>query len=450
MMQIATTAMEPRQPVSPQGSEPEFAALVAIDWADQKHEVLLLPAGSEVKESFTLEQKPEALSDWIAQLHNRFGKGKIAVIVEQKRGPLIYALLPHPNLVLYPINPKMSAKIREAFYPSGAKDDPLDTGVMLDILRCHRDRLEAWKPDEPTTRQLQLLVESRRRLLADQVRLANRLRSTLKSYFPQALELAGEDLATPMACAFVEKWPTLAAAQKVKPHLLRKFYYGYGCRSEGMIQERCRLLSQARPLTTDVAVTAAQSLLAQSVARELAPIFAILKEYDKRIQELFKAHADHDLWDSFPAAGAALAPRLAVAWGTQRERFEQSQDMASLSGIAPVKKASGKSLYIHMRLACPKFLRQTFHEYAACSIRFCVWARCYYEGQRESNKEHHAAVRALAFKWQRIMWRCWQDHTPYDDAKYVGALKRSDSALYARVRAAQAEPADEKEERGRE
>jgi hypothetical protein len=122
MTQTVTTATDPTQPVSPQGGEPEFAALVAIDWADEKHEVLLLPAGSEVKEPFTLEQKPEALSDWVSQLHNRFGDGKIGVIVEQKRGPLVYALMPHPNLVLCPINPKMSAKIREAFYPSGAKD----------------------------------------------------------------------------------------------------------------------------------------------------------------------------------------------------------------------------------------------------------------------------------------------------------------------------------------
>ena len=154
MMQIVTavtTATVPTPPAAPGGSEPEFAALVAIDWADEKHQIVLLPAGSEQKESFTLEQKPEVLSDWIAQLHKRFGEGKIAVIVEQKRGALVYALMPHANLVLYPINPKMSAKIREAFYPSGAKDDPLDTGVMLDILRYHRDRLKAWIPDAPTT-----------------------------------------------------------------------------------------------------------------------------------------------------------------------------------------------------------------------------------------------------------------------------------------------------------
>jgi hypothetical protein len=282
------------------------------------------------------------------------------------------------------------------------------------------------------------------------VRLTNRLGSTLKSYFPQALELAGRDLAAPMACAFVEKWPTLEAAQKVKPHLLRKFYYGHNCRSQEKIEERCRLLSQAQALTSDAAVIAAQSLLAQSVGRELAPLPAILKEYDKRIEELFKTHADYDLWDSFPAAGSALGPRLAAAWGTQRERFDTSQAMASLSGIAPVKKASGKSVYIHLRRACPKFLRQTFHEFAGCSIGFCVWARCSYESQREKNKEHHAAARALAFKWQRIMWRCWKDHTPYDDAKYVGSLKGGDSALYARVMAAQAEKAGEKEGQVRE
>jgi transposase len=437
MMHIVSTASTPSQPVAPTASQTEFAALVAIDWADEKHEIRLLASGSQSKEALSLEQKPEALLDWVARLRQRFGEGKIAVIVEQKRGPLVYALMPHSHLVLFPINPKMSAKIREAFYPSGSKSDPLDAELMLDILRYHQDRLQAWTPDEPTTRQLQLLVESRRRLIADQVRLTNRQRSTLKSYFPQALELVGEDLASPMACAFLQKWPTLEAAQKVQTHLLRKFYYGYGCRSKEQIQRRLELLAQARPLTSDSAVIAAQSLLAQSVAAELAPLPGLLQVYDRRIKELFAVQADLAVWDSFPGAGPALAPRLAAAWGTQRERFAKSQDMASFSGIAPVKKASGKSFHVQMRHACPKFVRQSFHEFAASSIRYCVWARCFYELQRQ-DLEHHAAVRSLAFKWQRIMWRCWQDHSPYDDAKYVQSLKRSGSELYARVVAAQA------------
>ena len=425
--------------ISPSTNEP-LAAFVGLDWADEKHAVALQAAGSQSKEHTTLEHTPAALADWVAQLHQRFPGGKVAIILEQSRGSLLYALLPHAHLVLYPINPQMAAKFRKAFYPSGSKSYPLDADLLLQILLQHRDRLKAWQPDEPVTRQLQLLVEARRRFVADRVRLSNRLENALKTYFPQALELVGESLTTPMACAFLQKWPTLAAVQKAGAQRLRKFYYGQHSRAEELIKQRLQLLAQAKPLTTDTAVVAAQSLLARSVARELAALPAILAEYDEQIATLFTAHADHGIWDSFPGAGPALAPRLAAAWGTQRERFKSSEAMAAYSGIAPVKQASGRSVWIHMRWACPKFLRQTFHELARTSLPFCVWAQCYYQLQLHRGKGRHAAFRALAFKWQRIMWRCWHDHVPYDDAKYVESLKRENNELYTRILAFQSAP----------
>ena len=417
-----------------------FAAFVGLDWADEKHAVALLAAGSQTPEHTTLEHTPEALSDWVAQLHQRFAGGKIAIILEQSRGSLLYALQPQAHLVLYPINPQMAAKFRKAFYPSGAKTDPLDADLLLEILLQHRDRLKAWQPDEPVTRQLQLLVEARRRFVADRVRLNNRLEHALKSYFPQALQLVGESLTTPMACAFLQKWPTLEAVQKAGPQRLRKFYYGQHSRAGELIEQRLQLLAQAQPLTTDAAVVAAQSLLVKSVARELAALPAILAEYDQQIATLFAAHADQKIWDSFPGAGPALAPRLAAAWGTQRDRFESGNAMAAYSGIAPVKQASGRSVWIHMRWACPKFLRQSFHEVARTSLSFCVWAQCYYQMQLHRGKGRHAAFRALAFKWQRIMWRCWQDRVPYNDMKYLESLKRDNNELYARVIAMQSAP----------
>jgi hypothetical protein len=133
-------------------------------------------------------------------------------------------------------------------YPSGAKTDPLDAELLLQILLQHRDRLKAWQPDEPVTRQLQLLVEARRRFVADRVRLSNRLENALKSYFPQALQLVGQSLTTPMACAFLQKWPTLAAVQKAGPQRLRKFYCGQHSRAEELIRQRLQLLVQAKPL----------------------------------------------------------------------------------------------------------------------------------------------------------------------------------------------------------
>jgi len=427
------TLMKNSDPQMSPGSNESLAACVGLDWADEKHAVVLQATDSQIKEHATLEHTPEALSDWVAQLHQRFAGGKIAVILEQSRGSLLYALLPHAHLVLYPINPQMAAKFRKAFYPSGAKTDPLDAELLLQILLQHRDRLKAWQPDEPITRQLQLLVEARRRFIADRVRLSNRLENALKSYFPQALQLAGESLTTAMACAFLQKWPTLEAVQKAGAQRLRKFYYGQHSRAEELIQQRLLLLAQAKPLTTDAAVVSAQSLLVKSVAHELAALPAILAEYDQQIATLFAAHADCGIWDSFPGAGAALAPRLAAAWGTQRDRFESSDAMAAYSGIAPVKQASGRSVWIHMRWACPKFLRQTFHELARTSLCFCVGAQCYYQMQLQRGKGRHAAYRALAFKWQRIMWRCWRDRVPYDDTKYVECLKRDNNELYTRI-----------------
>jgi transposase len=433
---MSTTGQNPEEPSrSAAAAEEPFAAFVALDWADEKHAVALRVAGQTQTEHSTLEHKPQALTEWIAGLRQRFAGRPVAVILEQKRGALLYALQPHDFLVLYPINPQMSAKFRQAFYPSGAKDDPTDAQLQLDILIGHRDRLTPWRPDDSITRELSLLVEGRRRFVADQLRLSNRLRDALKSYFPQALELIGEDLSSPMTCAFLKKWPTLQALQKVKPALLRKFYYAHQSRSEELIVRRLKLQAQAQPLTTDAAIIEAQSLLVQGLVQELAALNPIVLRYEKLIAQLFSAHADFVLWDSFPGAGPALAPRLAVAWGTQRERFADSQAMASFSGIAPVKEASGKQLWVHMRWACPKFLRQTFHEMAKCSLKFCAWAQCYYQSQIAKGKGQHTAIRALAFKWQRIMWRCWQDRTPYDDAKYIASIKRSASELYASLAA---------------
>ena len=145
--------------------------------------------------------------------------------------------------------------------------------------------------------------------------------------------------------------------------------------------------------------------------------------FDRAILETYRHHPDRALMESFPGAGPALEPRLIAAVGSRRERFESATSIACYSGIAPVKEASGKALWVHWRWACPKFIRQTFHEWAGCSIRTCDWARQFYDGQRDKGKGHHAAVRSLAFKWIRIFFRCWRDRVPYSEDRYLAALK---------------------------
>jgi transposase IS116/IS110/IS902 family protein len=98
-------------------------------------------------------------------------------------------------------------------------------------------------------------------------------------------------------------------------------------------------------------------------------------------------------------------------------------------GSAPVTERSGKTVWVHHRVACPKFVKQTFHEFADQSIRFSRWARAYYDQQRARGNTHHAALRALAYKWIRILFRCWKEHRPYDEARYIAALRRRGSPL---------------------
>jgi Transposase IS116/IS110/IS902 family len=120
-----------------------------------------------------------------------------------------------------------------------------------------------------------------------------------------------------------------------------------------------------------------------------------------------------------------------VAFGTDRERYATAHQLECYSGIAPVRAASGQSEWIHFRWACPKFLRQTFHEFAGHSIVKSKWARAFYDLQIRRGKSHHAAVRSLAFKWIRVLYRCWKNRTPYDEQVYWQSLQKRNSPLKA-------------------
>jgi len=333
--------------------------------------------------------------------------------------------------VLYPINPQTLAKFRTALHPSGKKDDPVDAGLLLELLEKHGDQLSPWQPEDPATRQLALLVEARRGFVDRRTALINQLQSVLKSYYPQAFELMGEDLGSPMATAFLKRWSTLAAVQNAKPSALRAFYYGHNSRSAELLTERLRLIKNGLALTNDTAVLAAQSLAAESLAAELAALRPVIARYDQQIERLFAAHPDAPIFASLDGAGAVMAPRLLAAFGTDRNRFADAQAMPCYSGTAPVTEKSGKQKWVHRRWSRPIFVHQSFLEFAGHSVRFSAWAKRCYEGLIQKGKGHWAALRVLAVKWQRIMWRCWQDRRPYDEAIYLQSLHQRGLARYA-------------------
>jgi transposase len=422
----------PMDVVNQENQEPQFAALLAIDWADRKHVWSLQSADSQRREQGEVEHTPEAIEAWVAEMNQRFGQRPIAVAVEQSRGALVFLLSKYESLHIYPVPPAMSANFRKAFYPSGSKDDPKDTDLLLDMLQKHREKLRRLAPDTEQTRRIQNLVEERRKLVDEKTAQSNRLEAHLKIYFPQIPQWF-EDVDSPLVCALLERWPTLEKLQKIRPDVLRRFFRQHHVRDQEQIEKRIQTIRTAVVALRDAAVVEAKMEVVKICVQLIQVLHKGIQRLDGQIQEAAEKHPDFFIFRSLPAAGAVLAPRLLAGFGSQRDRFENANQIQTLTGIAPVKESSGNTRWVHFRFACPKFLRQSFHEWAGLSIRFSSWARAYYQQQRTRGKKHHAAVRALAFKWIRILFRCWKDRVAYDESIYLAALTKHNSP-YATTR----------------
>ena len=257
-----------------------FAALIGIDWSDAKHDICLVETATGTQELSVVTHTPEALNEWARSVRTRFGGEPVAVCLEQSRGSLIYALLKYDFLVLYPINPQMLSRFREAFTPSRAKDDPSDAEFLVELLVHHQERLKAWQPDDERTRTSQLLVEHRRRLVGDQTRISNRLTALLKGYFPQVLQWF-PDIRTVMVCDFLLRWSSLDTLRGVRRTTLEKFFREHNSQRTETIEKRLAAIKSAVGLTTDVAVINSSVVMVKALASQMKATLSAVKEFDR-------------------------------------------------------------------------------------------------------------------------------------------------------------------------
>lgn len=405
----------------------EFTAIVGIDWSDTKHDVCIQCADREEREFERVAHDPGQIEQWARGLYERFG-GPIAVALELSKGPIVYALQKYDFFVLFPVNPSMLAKYREAFTPSRAKDDPSDAELAVELVLRHRERFKPLQPQSVALRQLQQFVEQRRQLVNDRVRFSNRLICTLKQYYPQAAQWF-EHKDTFVFCAFIARWPSLKHVKRARPAALERFFRDHNVRRPHLVQARIQAIRSATALTDDPAVIGPCSLHAQTLVEQLKVTLEAIKRLDALIAELAPTLPDYPLFSALPGAGAVLTPRLMVAFGEDRERFASATELQRYCGVAPVTERSGKKSWVHWRWQCPTFVRQTFTEWAEKTVNRSFWAGAYYRQQRAKGASHRVAVRALAFKWTRILYRCWQSRTPYNESAYLEALRRRGSSL---------------------
>lgn len=411
-----------------QAAHEEFAACVGLDWADTKQDVCLQAAGSEKRARSILEHTPEAIEAWGCSLHKRCEGKPIALCLELHKGPIVFALRKYHVLVLLPVNPLPLARYREALTPSRAKDDPTDADLQLAWRRTHRDKLQPLTPQRPTMRALEQRVDHRRRVVGDKGRIPNRLTSTLKNYFPHVLQWF-QDKDTLLFCDFLSRWPTLKAVQLARRSPRETFLREHHVRSADVMTQRLDAIKAAIPLTTEEGIIPPHARLVQALVSQLRAILHAIQDFDKAIAQRAQSHPDFPLFQPLPGAGPVFAPRLLVAFGEPRDRSASAAELQQFAGIAPVTERSGKQCWVHWRFQGPTFLRPTCVAWAAASIQHSFWAQVYDQQHREKGKAPQAAVRPLAFKWIRILFRCWQDRTPYDEAVYLNALHSRGASL---------------------
>jgi transposase len=408
----------------------DFAAVIGLDWADRKHDICLLETGQESPEYSVVDHDPVAIDAWVTKLKKRFDGRPVAVCVELASGPIVSALLEYDFFVIFPINPAMLARYRRTFTPSRAKDDPTDAFLALDLFRHHFDRLAPLRRERPAMRALQRLVQARRTLVDDRCRLINRLTYALKEYFPQVLRWF-RDKHTGVFVDFVMRWPTLDAAKRAHRDTLVDFFNAHNVRYGKTTERRVDAIKAGRALTSDTAVIQPNQLMAESLLAQISALAKAVRRFDEEIAARTAELPDFKLFSALPGAGAALAPRLLAAFGENRDRFPDAASLQKCAGIAPVVERSGNKSWTHWRFIASVFLRQTFVEWAGETIPHCFWAKAFYESRRAKGVSHQAILRALAFKWIRILWRCWHDRQPYDEARYLMALQKRHSPILA-------------------
>lgn len=401
--------------------------LVGLDWAKHKHDICFLNEEAEL-EYGQVEQNQAGLDLWLEGLCERFAGRRIAICMEAGRDPLLWRLEGHDRVDLFLVNTTTASRYRKTFAPSGDKSDRRDAASLLDLLRSHPEKTRPHKPASAQDRAIDQLTRARRQAVGRKTALISSLREVLELYYPVVSKLF-EALDSDLAIAFLRRWPDGQQLEEAPEREFVEFFHKHRCRSQKRIDERLKFIKQSSPLTgSHQELVTVGRLRIEEHLRELEVLKASIKDYEQALEEAFNSHQKKHLFDGLPGAAEALAPRLLAAFAVIDPK--DAEEMQTVCGIAPIRVQSGLRMLTFMRERCPKFLRQSFHEFAGSSVRYSAWAKAFYADKTKNKKwGSSAAKRALAYKWIRVLTACWISDTPYSEIKYIAQLQRRKSPL---------------------
>lgn len=392
-----------------------------LDWASRDHAVCVIDDRGAICDRFEVTHDAAGLRELIACLR-RFAPepAQLPVAIERPSGLVVDALV-EAGFAVFPIHPNVVKATRPRYRSHSAKSDASDAYLLADLLRTDGARFRPLQQQSDAIRALRALVRGRDDLVAARVQLANQLRSLLDSFWPGAAAIFA-DVDSPIALAFVQRYPTPASAAHTAAKRLASFLaqHAYcGRRSATQLLERLRAAPAglAGELEAD-----AKGALAQALASALGVIVEQIKQLTARIEHAVGELPDGQLIMSLPRSGQVCAAQILAELGEVRERFPTDAQLAAEAGVAPLTYESGKHRSVGFRWACNHRLRAAITCFADNSRHASPWAAGVYTAARGRGCDHPHAIRILARAWIRVLWRMWVDRRTYDPARHRAAL----------------------------
>ena len=402
---------------------------VGIDWAAETHAVCVLDDAGRVRTEFPVGHSAAGFADLLRRLARLADDPTVVPVgIERPDGRLVDALLEAGHPVV-PVKPNAIKTWRDGEVLSGAKNDAGDARVIAEYLRLRAHRLRPATPYSSETKALRTVVRSRDDLVAMRVAAANQLAALLDAHWPGAKAVFA-DVESPIALAFLTRYPTPAAAARLGEKRMAAFCTKHGYSGRRPAVELLARLREAPAGTADETLTEAlrDAVLAQ--VGVLQALGAAVKDLDRSVAAHLGEHPDAEIFTSLPRSGRINAAQVLAEWGDARQAYDGPDAVAALAGLTPVTRESGKHRAVHFRWACNKRFRTAITTFADNSRHASPWAAQVYQRARDRGHDHPHAIRVLARAWIRVIYRCWVNHEPYDPTRHgnAAALARPPAA----------------------
>lgn len=396
---------------------------VGLDWAAKDHAVCVVDARGATTTRFSIAHSAKGMAELVERLRKVAAPSELRVAIERPSG-LIVDTLVDAGFVVVPIHPNAVKAARPRYSAAQGKTDLGDAYLLADLLRTDGHRFRALAPPSDDTKALRSLVRVRDDLVAQRVALGNQLRALLDQFWPGAAAIFA-DVDSPIALDFLERYPTPQAAASLGEKRLAAFLGRHAYSGRRSPRELLARLREAPVGKAGDAEADAKGECVRALVAVLRPLVTQITVLTSAVEHAVDAHPDGAVVTSLFRSGRVCAAQILAELGDERARFASADQLAAEAGVAPVTRESGKHRAVVFRWACNMRLRAALGCLADSSRKTSPWAAALYQRARDRGCDHPHAIRVLARAWVRILWRCWQDHVPYDARKHAAARQLS-------------------------